>query len=173
MTRQRRWSLRVPCSLMDESSARLRLASPAGGFPIPMTPRWIHPSLLALVSFLAITAIAGGAGLVMRLNAPSTALLQGSPFADYSLPGLVLMVVVGGSALAASVLSLRRRRSAPLWCGLAGVLILCFESVEVLVIGSPPGLARNLQVFYFVLGILIVALALAEFAGGRRRSGNP
>jgi hypothetical protein len=31
--------------------------------------------------------------------------------------------------------------------------------VEVLVIGSEPGIARNLQVFYFSLGLLITLLA--------------
>ena len=32
--------------------------------------------------------------------------------------------------------------------------ILIFEFVEVLAIGSPPGIARNLQVFYVILGTL-------------------
>jgi hypothetical protein len=36
--------------------------------------------------------------------------------------------------------------------------------VEVLVIGSEPGLARNLQVFYFTLGLVIAILAAALWA---------
>jgi hypothetical protein len=136
----------------------------------PMPARLLQASLVASTSFLAITAIGGGVGLLMGMNAPSTNLLQGSPFSDFSLPGLVLLVVVGGSALTASVLTLRHHPSAPLSCALAGVLIFCFEFVEVLAIGSPPGIGRNLQIFYFLLGLAIMALAIVQFAGNRRGS---
>jgi hypothetical protein len=53
---------------------------------------------------------------------------------------------------------------------LAGVMIMGFEIVEVLVVGSDPGLARNLQVFYFTLGLLIAALAAWLWSTGRREA---
>jgi hypothetical protein len=38
--------------------------------------------------------------------------------------------------------------------------------VEVLAIGSDPGYARNLQVFYIALGLLIVVLAFLQWRAG-------
>ena len=37
---------------------------------------------------------------------------------------------------------------------------MCFEFVEVLIIGSPVGYALTLQVFYFGLGIVLVGMAV-------------
>jgi hypothetical protein len=57
------------------------------------------------------------------------------------------------------VLVLRRHPAGMLASAVAGVMIMGFEFVEVLVVGSEPGIARNLQIFYFVLGLLTAALA--------------
>jgi hypothetical protein len=95
--------------------------------------------------------------------APGLDLLQGSPFTSYTIPGLALLVLVGGSALTATVMLLRRHPFGTLASAVAGVMIMGFEVVEVLVIGSEPGVARNLQLFYFSLGLLIVVLAAARW----------
>ena len=127
--------------------------------------------LILLNAFLAVTSVAGGIGLLTGAIATPLELLQGSPFFffdDYTIPSLALLVIVGGSALAAVVLLLRRQRSAALASGLAGVMIMGFEVVEVLVIGSEPGVARNLQIFYFALGALILLLAIASWVAAHR-----
>lgn len=116
--------------------------------------------LVVLNAFLGVTAIAGGIGLLSGAIAPGPELLQGSPFTNYTVPGLALLVLVGGSALAATVLMWRRHSNGLLASACAGAMIVGFEIVEVLVIGSPPGLARNLQLFYFGLGLLIVVPAI-------------
>jgi hypothetical protein len=129
--------------------------------------------LLVVVDvFLALTAAAGGIGLLADLNAPSPELLEGSPFGDYTIPGLALLAIVGGCALAAAILMLRRRPAGAPASGLAGVVIIGFEVVEVLVIGSPPGIARTLQIFYFTLGLVILLLAAALWATGRGATGK-
>ena len=46
-------------------------------------------------------------------------------------------------------------------------MIIFFEIVEVLVIGSDPGVARSLQIFYFGLGLLIALLSAGHWATGR------
>jgi hypothetical protein len=115
--------------------------------------------LIALDAFLAVTAIAGGIGLVTGTLAAPLALLQGSPFGSYIIPGLALLVMVGGSALVATVLMIRRQTLGAALSGVAGAMIIGFEIVEVLVIGSEPGLARNLQVFYFAFGLVLAALS--------------
>jgi hypothetical protein len=124
--------------------------------------------LIVLTAFLALTAIAGGIGLLSGTNAPSTELLKGSPFHNYTVPGLALLVIVGGCALVATILLLRRHPFGALAAGAAGAIIIGFEIVEALVIGSPPGIARNLQIFYFTLGLLILLLAAAWWRVERR-----
>jgi peptidoglycan/LPS O-acetylase OafA/YrhL len=120
--------------------------------------------LIVLDAFLAVTSVAGGIGLLTGAISPPPELLHGSIFGSYTIPGLALLFLVGGSALAAMVLVLRRHAWGALASGLAALMIMGFEIVEVLVIGSEPGLARNLQAFYFTLGLVIAILAAALWA---------
>jgi hypothetical protein len=117
--------------------------------------------LIILAFFLALTAFAGGVGLLAGINAPPVEALSGSPFRDYTIPGLALFVLVGGGGLAAGILLLRQHPWGALASGAAGIMIIVFEIVEVLAIGSDPGVARTLQIFYFSLGVAISVLAAA------------
>lgn len=127
--------------------------------------------LILSVAFLSLTALAGGIGLLTNLMAPPLEYLQGSLFTSYLLPGLSLMVIVGGSALAAMILLLRRHPLSQLAAILTGVMIIGFETVEIMIIGALAGVARGLQVFYLCLGmeIIILGSGLQEFD----RSHNP
>jgi len=127
-------------------------------------------TLIVLDVFLAITAIAGGIGLLTGAIAPGVELLQGSPFTSYTIPGLALLIIVGGSALVATGLMLRLPHLGVLASGITGLMIIGFEVIEVLVIGSDPGVARNLQIFYFTLGLLIALLSAALWMAQRRVS---
>ena len=129
-----------------------------------------HVLLLILDAFLALTAAAGGIGLITGILAPGVQLLQGSPFSSYTIPGLALLVLVGGSALVATILLLRRQRWGALVSGFTAVMIIGFELVEVLVIGSEAGLARNLQIFYFTLGLVIAIIAATLWVAEHRVS---
>jgi hypothetical protein len=79
--------------------------------------------------FLAIGALGGGAALLLGprgeiLPLPVSA-LAGLPFADYSVPGAILFIVIGLGPLAAAVLTWRRHRLAPLLaCATGGDLIV-------------------------------------------------
>ena len=125
--------------------------------------RIAHVLLIVLDAFLALTAVAGGIGLLTGVLDPGVKLLEGSPFSSYTLPGLALLVLVGGSVLVATLLLVRLPPLGVPASGIAGVMIMGFELVEVLVIGSDPGLARNLQVFYFTLGLAIAVLAAVRW----------
>jgi hypothetical protein len=116
--------------------------------------------LIVLTGFLALTAFAGGIGILGGLNAPSIEGLKGSIFKDFTIPGLSLFVIVGGSALLAAILLVRKSKFAVLLATVAGIIIMFFEFVEVLVIGSPHGLAQTLQLFYFGLGIVIDVVSI-------------
>lgn len=118
---------------------------------------WI---LIFLNGFLAVTALAGGIGLIFGLNDPSGELLRDSVFTSFMIPGLALLVFVGGSALTAAIQRIRKHPSGLLASLIAGIMILCLETMEVSVIGSPAGIARNLQIFYFFLGLFIIAVVI-------------
>lgn len=130
--------------------------------------RIVYILLVILVAFLALTTVAGGIGLLTGAIAPGLELLQGSPFSSYTIPGLALAIIVGGSALIATILLVRRHRWGALACGVTGIGIVIFEIVEVLSIGSDPGVARNLQIFYFIVGLLIALLAAMLWVAEQR-----
>ena len=117
--------------------------------------RIIRKILIMLISFLALTAIGGGIGLLTGLNAPPLVFLDGSPFSSYILPGLALLILVGGTAVLASILLVRNHRHAWIAAIASAIAVVIFEIVEVVYIGSPEGIARNLQVFYFTYGIIL------------------
>ena len=62
--------------------------------------------LIGLLLFQGLTACGGGIGLLGGWIAPDEALLAGSPFASYVVPGLALLGV-GIGTLIASVVVLR------------------------------------------------------------------
>jgi hypothetical protein len=83
-------------------------------------------------------------------------MLNDSVFKNFIIPGLALGFIVGGSALFAAILLLRKSKFALLFSATGGIIIMFFEFIEVMVIGSPAGIARTLQIFYFGLGTAIV-----------------
>jgi hypothetical protein len=135
-----------------------------------MAKKILHILLIGLVAFLALTTIAGGIGLITGAIAMPIEYLAGSPFPDYTIPGLSLSILVGGAATLATILLIRHHPFALLTSGAAGVGIIIFEIVEVMVIGSPPGVARSLQVFYFSLGSIIILLTALMWLSDRKAS---
>jgi hypothetical protein len=125
-----------------------------------MELRRIHRiGLIVLNAFLGLSAIAGGVGLLGGGLQFPIEWLQGSPFHSYTIPGLALMILVGGSALVAAAVVARRHELAGAASAAAGAMIVGFEIVEVLVVGSQPGVMRSLQLFYIALGLFIIMLA--------------
>jgi hypothetical protein len=120
----------------------------------------LHITLTCLTLFLALSGFAGGVGLLAKFNAPPVSQLEGSLFKDWTIPGLSLFLIVGGSALFAAILLLRKSKYALLASVTTGIIIMFFEFVEVLVIGSPAGIAQTLQIFYFGLGTAITVASM-------------
>jgi hypothetical protein len=142
-------------------------------------------SLIVLELFLAATALSGAIWVVPL---QPVALLAGSPFTDYTIPALALGLI-GVAALVSAALLLVRRPIGVLGSIAVGAGIVVFELVETSVMGLdvwlhalglrpavdmerfgsldgipvPLGvpLPLWLQPFYVLLGMLIVALALA------------
>lgn len=134
-------------------------------------------ALITLDLFLAVTAVGGGIALLFGLMAPGVELLQGSPFSSYTIPGLALLAVGVCAGVAAALVLMRQWLGAPVSAAV-GLMIIIFEVVEVLTIGSDPGVARNLQILYFVWGLAMVAVGsslwlsqrIASAPGGRLSS---
>jgi hypothetical protein len=61
--------------------------------------------------------------------------------------------------MASAILTICRRKNAAIFTALAGMAILIFLSVEILTIGSPHGVARNLQLLYLGVGLILLFLA--------------
>ncbi len=119
--------------------------------------------LIVLTAFLALTAMGGGIALLANINRPPLEQLQGSIFKSFTIPGLALFFLVGGGALVASILLIQDSRFGVFAAMAAGFIIMFFEFVEVLVIGSPAGVALTLQLFYYGLGTLIVGFSMLSW----------
>jgi hypothetical protein len=122
----------------------------------------IRVSLIVLTIFLAISAIGGGIQLLSGFYVPPVEMLNGY-FKDYTIPGLSLGLIVGGSALSAAVLLIRKSEFASLASASTGVIIMFFEFVEVLIIGSPEGASRFMQILFFGLGTMIMILSIGSW----------
>ncbi len=114
--------------------------------------------LFLLLAFQGLSAIYGGVNLIMdttgeSLNMP-VSYLDGSPFSDYFIPGLILLTILGIYPLLVLYNGWKRDRTA--WFGslIVGYGLVIWILVEILMIGyqsKPP-----LQIIYGSLGILIL-----------------
>ena len=129
-------------------------------------------SLVAIDAFAAVSALAGG---VMVLTAwPSTfpiAWLEGTPFDSYVIPGLLLGVVVGGSALVSLVATVRRAPSGPALSFLAGLVMMGWIAGEVVLLRATIGFTP-LWPFYFLVGLAMSLLGLRAAPRGLRDFGR-
>jgi hypothetical protein len=95
----------------------------------------IRSVLGALLAFGALNAFAGGYyGLTGAKGVP-TEWLKGSPFADYFIPSLVLVGVVGGSLCLAAVAVFARWRSARRLALASAAIVLGWLAVQVSILG--------------------------------------
>ncbi len=132
--------------------------------------------LLVLQAFVAVTAAAGGVALIAGSFAPSSRFvilpppeyLEGSPFTSYLVPGVVLLVVVGGAHAVAFVLVLRRSGLGMLASVVTGCSCLIWIFVQMIFIPF-----SVLQAVYFAAGLLqigCVLIALGLFSTDPDRS---
>lgn len=123
--------------------------------------------LMILTAFCALTATAGFV-LLGPVGAPGWPIeyLEGTPFDSYLWPGVILLVAVGGTQLAAFVLLARRHGSAAFWAAVAGFAMVIWIIVEQLLWHVPDVsgawiTAPILQFAYSMIGLAELGCVLA------------
>ncbi len=121
-----------------------------------MDEKSVRITLIVVNLFAAVSAIVGAIGLLAGfMNIPLTE-LTGTPFADFTVPALLLGIVVGGSALVAAVVALvGPRRFEALASAAAGCIMVGWMAVEIAMVG----LDVWVQAAYFVVGLVMIGLA--------------
>lgn len=130
----------------------VRAPRPASAFaPLPS-----RAAIVSLCLAAGLSAMGGGAVLVASpdgsLMQMPLWMLQHSPFHDFLVPGLLLLLVVGVGNTWSAWLHLRRSDNAPFVSAVTGVALVVWILTEIVMLRS----FHPLQGAYFVLGITIV-----------------
>jgi hypothetical protein len=117
----------------------------------------VRLALIVVLGFNALSQIAGGIGLITGAVAPGLAILRGTPFADYMMPGVILVGVAGGSSLVALAVVWLASRLTGDFAGIAsGGITAGWIVGEVMLLGV---ISWPLQALYLATGLLTAGLA--------------
>jgi hypothetical protein len=121
-----------------------------------MGERGLRVAVVGVDLFEAVSAIVGAVGLVVGFMSVPLSVLSGTPFTDFTVPALLLGVVVGGSALVAALITaFGPRRYGALASAVAGCLTVGYLIIELALIG----LGSWAQVVWLGVGLLMIGLA--------------
>ena len=120
----------------------------------------VYIVLGALQAFIGLGAMGGGFMLVSDPSGSALGLplsfLDGSPFADFLIPGIFLLAVNGVGSMIAAGLSFTRRRYAQEIAIVLGAILVTWIVIQVVIISS----FHWLQVLYFILGVVELGIGL-------------
>jgi hypothetical protein len=120
----------------------------------------MKPILIILTCIIAFSAIGGGTMLLITPDGSSidlsSSFLKGTPFGNYALPGLILIMVIGGSQALAAFALLRNKPGAYTFSLIAGILLLGWMGIQLLLIGP----LYWLQFFILGTGLLIILVSI-------------
>lgn len=111
--------------------------------------------LIFILSLQGLSAVAGGEELI-RTNGSGMKVewLANSPFDSFLIPGLLLILVIGGTSLGASFLLIKKHKRELEASTVAGFGILIWIFAQIYMIQ----MASFLQAVYFASGIIILSL---------------
>lgn len=115
--------------------------------------------LFILVSFIAVTSTLSGLLMISNpggaiLNLPIS-LLEGTPFKNFLIPGILLTTMVGSVNLLAVFFNMQRHPNRYHWAIAGGIVISIWIIVQMLLIGA----IHWLHFLYLGIGILIILIA--------------
>jgi uncharacterized protein (TIGR03382 family) len=108
-----------------------------------------------LLAFGTVNAVGGGLYGLAGAEGVPIEWLEGSPFRDYFIPSLILMTVVGGTLLLASIAVFANMRVARMAAFFAAIVVLGWITVQVVIIGY----VSFMQPATAIGALLILALA--------------
>ena len=98
--------------------------------------------LMVLHLVIGLAAIGAGQALAIKPSGASLTFdvewLQGSPFSDYRIPGLFMLLVIGPVNLISALAQWRRKQWAPEVSAPSGVILLAWIAIQTAIIGSRP-----------------------------------
>jgi energy-converting hydrogenase Eha subunit B len=120
---------------------------------------------------LGIGALAGGIALIVAPDGSvmhfDTGLLEGSPFTDFFIPGLILGGLFGVGSLAVAVAGLRHARLAPFVAFAIGCAQMIWIVVQLAIIEELSFLHPTMFVLGLVIAIAAVPWGLPTFRAWR------
>jgi hypothetical protein len=115
--------------------------------------------LLVFLGFVASTSIFSGLAICLNPDGSSLqldpALLRHTVFHNFLIPGLILLIIVGGSSLAGALSIVFDHSSSQLWVLAAGIIMVGWIAGQVVLIRT----YHALQLVYLITGILIAGLS--------------
>jgi hypothetical protein len=122
-------------------------------------PLTIWGRILLIFLFLnGFGAVVGGIGVIKEVLPFPEVWLQGTPFHSYFLPGLILLVAVGGSHLAAALVVLSRGAQAKTASVFAGLVLTGWMIGEIKLIGFQ----APIQAWFVGVGLVEVGLSFTK-----------
>ncbi len=119
----------------------------------------MRPLLFFLLVFAGSTSFVSG---LMMISSPdgsnlnlTLSLLEGTPFDNYLIPGIILAFIVGGINLAAVALNLQRHKARYSWAQAGGVVLGGWIIVQMILINT----VHWLHFIFLGLGVLIILVA--------------
>jgi len=115
----------------------------------------LRVTLIALEILIGVAALGGGAYAFAGARDVPREWLRNTPFRSYAIPGVILVVAVGGSMLGAAGLLIAEAGVARLVSLEAGIVLLAWVAMQVALIGY----RSWLQPVMGVLGAVVVVLS--------------
>lgn len=133
-----------------------------------ITPgKTIRTTAIILLIINGLSGLAGGYGLTADPSGKGVqmpiGLLAGSPFHDFLIPGLVLLIFIGLSSLIVACLTIIRYKYYPLLLIYQGLTVWVWLSVQIAVI-------KTLDPLQLVYGLIGLGLVLCGVLARRYRS---
>lgn len=115
--------------------------------------------LFLFVAFIAISSVASGLVMVAEPNGSllglTASLLDGTPFKDYFIPGIVLTVLVGFTNLLALYYLFRNHRKRFMFSIAGGFMISGWIIVQMILINA----VHWLHFIYLAAGMLVILIS--------------
>ena len=124
--------------------------------------------LIAAQAFIGIGALFGAYGLLADAEGlgMEEEWLDGSPFPDYRIPGLVLLIVIGGGMLASAVLALVGSPYARVAALAMGTVLALWLIIETVIIGFQTWEQYALLVVCGVVALVLVGVGARSRVAG-------